>query len=218
MVDATNILTARGFTVQTRPNFLAANIAGAMALYTGAVSVAFSAQEITDVQAFVNAGGGLVVQRDWDSFYPAADPLAAAFGVTYDTNAYGPSSASPVNMTVAHPIWNGPAGSVTSFDEVFSSAVASGATSIGVHSTNTSKSGIAYKQVGLGRVVFLTDMDAWDSGADETAIPMPGNRNGIVWANIFEYAANNVPEPTAACGACVLAAAGLVRRRRGALS
>jgi hypothetical protein len=211
MADATGVLTGRGFTVQTRPNFLAANTVGAAVLYTGAVSGAFTAQELTDIQAFVNAGGGLVMQRDWGSFYPAADPLAAAFGVTYDTGPYGPGGVpSPVNQTVAHPIWSGPAGSVNSFNEGLSSAIASGATSIGVHSTNTSKSALAYKQVGLGRVIFLTDMDAWDTDGDGMT-PLAGNAQGIVWANIFEYA---VPEPTTLCGVCIFAAGALLRRRR----
>jgi hypothetical protein len=117
MSDATGVLQAAGFTIGTTPAFTAANIAGARVLYTGAVDVAFSAQEISDIQAFVSAGGGLVMQRDWDSFYPAADPLAAAFGAAYNPGPFGPAgTASPVNMTIPHSIWNGPAGSVTTYD------------------------------------------------------------------------------------------------------
>ena len=51
---------------------------------------------------------------------------------------------------------------------------------------------MAYKEFGNGRVVFLTDMDAWDSDSDP-AIPVAGSDNGIVWENIFHY---TVPEPS----------------------
>ena len=60
----------------TRARFTAGNIAGASVLYTGAVDVDFTGEELADIEAFVLAGGGLVVQRDWGAFYPAADPLA----------------------------------------------------------------------------------------------------------------------------------------------
>src|SRR4051794_6285977 len=54
MVDATNILLNRGFTIGMRSNFLAANTVGANVLFTGLVDTAFSAQEIIDIRAFVN--------------------------------------------------------------------------------------------------------------------------------------------------------------------
>ncbi|MEN6426224.1 MAG: hypothetical protein ABFE13_12725 [Phycisphaerales bacterium] len=214
MSDATGVLQAAGFTIGTRSAFTAANIAGACALYTGAVNVDFSAQEIADIQAFVSAGGGLVLQRDWGNFYPAADALATAFGATYDT---GPFFAQPVNMTVAHAIWNGPAGSVTTYDQVYSSSV-SGATGIGVHSGNPSQVALAVTTYGAGRVVFLTDMDAWDSAGDSVS-PIAGSNNAIVWENIFHYACGGgtpavpVPGAIALCGIGA-GAVGWLRRRR----
>ena len=75
MANATNTLLNAGFTISTTDRFLAANIAGACVLYTGTVSTAFTAQELTDVAAFVFGGGGLVLQRDWGSYYPAGRSL-----------------------------------------------------------------------------------------------------------------------------------------------
>ena len=194
MTQATSILTNRGFTVGTRALFTAANIAGAKVLFTGLVDVTFTAQEITDVKNFVSAGGGLIIERDWDGFYPAADPLAAAFGVTYGTTGVGiAGTGTAVNKTANHPIWSGPAGSVTSYLQVYSADVASGATSIGTHATAPSKSGLAVTTFGNGRVVFLTDEAAWSNL--DGFMSSPGTNNAIVWANMFEWAA--APEPGA---------------------
>jgi hypothetical protein len=149
MANATTILQNAGFTISTTPQFLATNIAGACVLYTGAVNTGFTLQELTDIQAFVAGGGGLVMQRDWGGYYPAADPLAAIFGVTYNPGPFGiPVTATAVNKTANSPIWNGPAGSVNSYDQFYSSSV-SGATAIGVHSTNPLEDALATLGYGL---------------------------------------------------------------------
>lgn len=196
MTDATAVLQTAGFTINTTSAFTAANITGYCTLYTGAVNVAFSAQEIADVKAYVAAGHGLVIQRDWDGFYPEAEPLAAAFGATYDPGPYGISNTpTAVNMTLAHAIWNGPAGSVTTYDQVYSSSV-SGATGIGVHSTSPSQVALAVTNYGAGRVVFLTDMGAWDcTYTGDTVSPVAGSNNAIVWENIFWWACRGSPNP-----------------------
>jgi hypothetical protein len=196
MANATNTLLNAGFTISTTDRFLAANIAGACVLYTGTVSTDFTAQELTDVQAFVSGGGGLVMQRDWDSYYPAADPLAAIFGVTYNADGFGTAgTVTAVDKTADSPIWDGPAGSVTSYRQIFSSSV-SGATAIGVHSTNPGETALATLVYGLGHVVFLTDMDAWDDfGNAAKPLITAGSNNAIVWENMFDYACTPVPEP-----------------------
>ena len=81
MANATTTLLNAGFTMSTTDRFLTANIAGACVLYTGTVATAFDPQELTDVE--------LLSRRGWPrdatglgQFYPAADPLAAIFGVT----------------------------------------------------------------------------------------------------------------------------------------
>lgn len=198
MANATTILTNAGFSIGTTDRFIAANISGSRVLYTGTVSSAFTAQELTDIAAFVSAGGGLVMQRDWDNFYPAADPLASAFGVSYNSGPFGTGGTGTlVNKTAESPIWNGPAGSVPSYSQVFSSSV-SGGTEIGTHSSDPTEVALAVLGYGLGRVVFLTDMDAWDDEGDPIS-PTPGSNNAIVWENIFHYAigeTQQVPEPT----------------------
>jgi len=195
MADATNILLNAGFTIGTTSSFVASNIIGSRVLYTGTVDTAFTAQELTDIGMFVSAGGGLVIQRDWDSYYPAADPLASVFGVTYDPGPFGiAGTGTSVDQIISHAIWNGPAGSVTSYDQVYSSSII-GAMAIGVHSTDPSKTALAVLDYSLGHVVFLTDMDAWDSFGNPT-LPTVGSNNAIVWENIFHFAAAPVPEPS----------------------
>lgn len=207
MVDATNILLNDGFSIQTTDRFVSANFNSAHILYSGAVSVDFTQDEIDDTLAFVNAGGCLVLQRDWGDYYPAADALAAAFGVTYDTGPYGISMVpTSVIQTTASSIWSGPAGSVSAFAQVYSAGVI-GADSIGEHASDPGVVAIAARNVGLGKVYFLTDMDAWDSVGDSVT-PTPFNANGIVWANLF-YSC--VPEPTTAL--LLLAGAACLRRR-----
>lgn len=199
MTNATNVLLNAGFTISTTDRFLTSNIGGACVLYTGTVYNAFTAQELIDVQAFVSGGGGLVMQRDWNSFYPAADPLAAVFGVTYDPGPFGIGGTfTAVNKTANSPIWDGPAGSVISYNQGYSSSV-SGATAIGVHSTNPTETALATLAYGLGRVVFLTDMDAWDDlGGNGKPQITTGSNNAIVWENMFYYACNPAPAPAPA--------------------
>jgi len=213
MADATNILLNAGFTIGTTSSFVASNIVGSRVLYTGTVDTAFTAQELSDIGMFVSAGGGLVMQRDWGSFYPVADPLASVFGVTYNPGPFGISgTGTSVDQIIAHAIWNGPAGSVTSYDQMYSSSVI-GAMAIGVHSTNPSETALSVLNYGLGHVVFLTDMDAWDSIGDPIT-PTVGSNNAIVWENIFHFAAVPVPEPSTILLLGVgLAGVGFLRRR-----
>lgn len=207
MLDATNILLGNGFSISTTDRFVTANFGAAHILYTGAVSVEFTQEEIDNTVAFVNSGGCLIVQRDWNGYYPAADALATAFGVTYDPGPYGiPDVPAAVVQTGNGPIWSGPAGSAGAFAQVVSAAVI-GTDAVGEHSSDPGTVAIGTKRLGLGQVVFLTDMDAWDSFGDSVT-PTPLNANGIVWANVF-YSC--VPEPSTAL--LLLAAVACVRRR-----
>lgn len=211
MNSATNILFNAGFGIGTTSSFEGVSNDNWSTLYTGTVSVDFTAQEITDIQSFVSAGGGLVIQRDWGNFYPAADGLLSAFGVSVNTTAVGPASPSNVSMSAAHPIWDGPGGSASSFLQQFSSTITGGADIIGTHDA-TGGGAIGVLEWGLGRVVILSDMDAWDDFGDEISMD-PGTNNAIVWENIFHYANNTIPTP----GSMMLLALGgmtAARRRR----
>jgi hypothetical protein len=79
MAVATDLLLDAGFSIATTSLFESEYISDACVLYTGLVDVDFTPQELADVEQFVYGGGGLVIQRDWDLLYPAADPLAAVF-------------------------------------------------------------------------------------------------------------------------------------------
>ena len=212
METATSILYDAGFSIGTTPRFYTSNIVGAQVLFTGPVNVDFTAQELSDIEGFVNAGGGLVMIGEWGSYMEEVNPLAAVFGASYDPGPFGIGGVETlVNMTAPHPIWNGPAGSVTSYDQVYSSSVF-GATGIGEHSSDPGEIALAVTTYGAGRVVFLTDANAWD---DESGmVPPPPSNNAIVWENIFHWAA--VPEPATmslmASGCLGLL---LLRRRRG---
>lgn len=206
MGNATSVLLDAGFNIGTTDSFVSANTAGWNTLYTGTVNVPFSAQELTDIQSFVSSGGGLVIQRDWGTFYPASDPLLAAFGVSVDTAGIGsPGTPEPVNKSAPHAIWDGPAGSATTFSQVFGSSIIGGADIIGNYVTGAA--GLGVLDWGLGRVVILTDMDAWDDDGD-TVSPIAGSNNAIVWENIFHH---TVPAPSTGI---LLALGGLTAARR----
>lgn len=208
MFNATNLLLDAGFNIGTTSAFNATNTAGFDTLYTGAVDVAFGGQEIADIQSFVSNGGGLVIQRDWGNFYPAADALLSAFGVSFDTTNIGSNIPSTVSLSSPHAIWNGPAGSVSSFTQVASMSITGGADIIGNHVTGAGALGVL--NWGQGRVVILSDMDAWDDFG-EAITPTAGSNNAIVWENIFHYTTNSVPAPSTAV---LLALGGLTATRR----
>ncbi|MBO6512551.1 MAG: PEP-CTERM sorting domain-containing protein [Phycisphaerales bacterium] len=212
MNSATNILLNAGFGIGTTNSFEGVSNDNWSTLYTGTVNVDFSAQEISDIQSFVSAGGGLVIQRDWGNFYPASDSLLSAFGVSVATAPIGVGGEpSNVSMSAAHPIWDGPGGSASSFLQQFSSTITGGADIIGTHDASGGGA-IGVLEWGLGRVVVLTDMDAWDDFGDNISMD-PGTNNAIVWENIFHYANNTIPTP----GSMMLLALGgmtAARRRR----
>lgn len=210
MTSATELLFGAGFGISTTSSFVGVDNGFYSTLYTGTVSVDFSAQEISDMQDFVSAGGGLVIQRDWGSFYPASDSLLSAFGVSVDPSAIGVGGVpSNVSMSAAHAIWDGPGGSASSFSQQFSSTITGGADVIGTHD-GTGGGAIGVLEWGLGRVVILTDMDAWDDFGDTISMDA-GSNNAIVWENIFHYANNTVPTPGTTM---LLALGGLTATRR----
>ncbi len=189
MATATQVLWDAGFSITTTSDFILENILDASVLYTGLVDVGFSAQEMADIEQYVFHGGGLVIQRDHTDLYPAADDLAVLFGAEYDWGPYGdgvPCERTPIAQVVTHPIWHGPAGAVTSYDQIWFSGVLGG-DPIG---TASGVVALAVRSYGAGRVVFLTDIAAWDDidTCDEQLTPVPGSSNGIVWENIFHWA------------------------------
>ena len=198
MPGATQVLMAAGMTVATTDRFLNANLAGADVLFTGLTSLAYTSQELSDVQAFVAAGGGLVMIRDISSWGGVNDALAGAFGVSYNSAISGGGGPPTLQMSMAHPVWNGPGGTLSGIDQYASSSIQSGAVALGLHAGD-GRTGIAVVTFGAGNVVFLTDIDAFGDSPN-TPEPSTSNDLGVLWHNIFDFAAgSSLPSGTPYC-------------------
>ncbi len=214
MAIARQLLLDAGFSVRETSYVGPLTYNAPAVFYTGLLSERLNSSEVDNLVAFVNAGGGLVIQREWGDYGSDVDHLASRFGASFNPGPFGGGGyAHPVNKTKDHLIWDGPAGSVTTYDQVGSCSVI-GVTGIGEHGSDPGEVGLAITTYGEGRVVFLTDVNAWDDWVDDVT-PYPGTNNAIVWENMFLWAAG-VPEPCVMVIAATSTAALLCWRRRRA--
>lgn len=183
--DATALLQASGYAIDAVPGFDASTLQGADVLFTGLVDVDFDMTELLAIEQFVANGGGLIVLREWGSFYPAVDLLASVFGVNFDTAPSGAAGAmSLVHQVAAHPVWSGPAGSLISFPVERAGALSSGATAIGSHSAD-GRAALAALEYGHGRVLFLSDSAVFDSNSPVP--PLPGTDSAVIVENMLAW-------------------------------
>jgi hypothetical protein len=120
---------------------------------------AFTPAEIAAMQAYVNSGGTMIVTCD-DNDY---DAVCAAFGHPATTGSPGINPIVPTAAGSANAIFNGPFGVVTSINETGTRGAftnTTGSTVLAVDSTPVTPLPVVLTQnFGLGRVIFLADVD-----------------------------------------------------------
>jgi hypothetical protein len=150
-------ITTAGMTYQTLNSLTAANLSGLSAVFVqqpyDSNSSLLSATEITDLVAFVNAGGGLLIIGDGGSGSnaPNINQLAQNWGVTYSSSHSWASGMAFSNL-VSHAVTTG----VNSFGVDYGPPM----TTVNAPAVALS-SGVALAAVtgaaGSGNVVFVSD-------------------------------------------------------------
>lgn len=192
MYDASEVLYQAEWDLALADRFTPDSTADADVLFTGVVVTDFLPEELAHVEAFVRGGGGLVVVLENPEVpTAAAASLAALFAVEYDLDhQHSGDGSSAVEPIAWHPIWQGVAGSASSYAIHAPSAILSPPSSfIGVNDWDSSAAmaAIEYHQ---GRVVFLTDVNAFNGTTTFDQItPEPGTPNAVVWENLFDWVA-----------------------------
>ena len=207
-------LTGAGATVTdvSISSFTAANLVGIDILYVGLTNNGFTAAQISTIDAYVAAGGGLVAVGTERAccFGPSWEQLSNSFGLTGlggDRNAKGSPSAP------SSPIVNGPFGIATSYQPAatgaFNALLPVGATSVWEGVDNNP---IIVTLDVSGRAFFFADTNFMEDSY------IGNGDNQIIWGNAFAFTGkvDVVPEPETY--ALMLAGLGVVgwaaRRRR----
>lgn len=144
---------------------------------------AFLEDELLAFSEWVNQGGIMVVTCD-DAEY---DAVCEYFGHPSTTSSIPPTV--PTAAGVVHPLFGNSFGVVTSLqmNGTFGRfEITDGATVLGIESEDTGYATILEKEIGLGRVIFLSDIDmiSNDTVSDEQTMV---NDNDIFLGNLFEY-------------------------------
>lgn len=154
---------------------------------------AFTAGELAAMQAWVTAGGTMVVTCD-DANY---DAVCALFG--HPADPAGPS-INPIVATAAgaaHPLFAGPFGVPGPINMVGTQGAftnTTGATVLAQDSTpGTSYPAVLVRGVGAGRVILLADVDLIANGASAGGAITTGNDRFL--GNVFAYAGNAASPP-----------------------
>lgn len=156
---------------------------------------AFTAAELSAFQAWVNAGGTMIVTCD-DSNY---DAVCAFFGHPATSGSPAINPIVPTAAGIAHPIFTAPFGAVTSINEVGTQgafAVSVPATVLAQDSSATPLPTVLIQSFGAGRIVFLSDVDLIANGASAgSAITTQNDR---FLGNLFAFTGGFAPVGPAA--------------------
>jgi hypothetical protein len=160
---------------------------------------AFTAAEISAMQSYVNSGGTMIVTCDDNSY----DAVCAAFGHPATSGSPGINPILPTPAGSATNIFNGPFGVVSSINEAGTQGaftVTTGSTVLAVDSTpGTPLPVVLTQNFGLGRVIFLADVDLIANAASGGGTITTQNDFflGNLFASVTPFApAPQVPVPT----------------------
>lgn len=217
MTTARNQLTGAGATITDVAigSFSASNLTGIDILYVGLVNGGFNAGQISAIDSYIAAGGGLVaVGTERASFTgPTWEQLSNSFGLTGlggDRNA----QANPADAT--SPIVTGPFGTATSYEPsatgAFATPLPAGATAVW---NGVDGNPIIVTLDVVGRAFFFADTNFMENGIIDQG------DNAIIWGNAFAFTGqvdvpvSDVPEPlTLTLFGAGLAGLAAARRRK----
>lgn len=182
-----------GFTDQVMNNFTASDLSGLTALvlyqpYTGR-DPGFSSQEIADIQAFVQGGGGLLVISDQglNASVGGFNQILAPYGISYSTaTGYNPNGYT-IGQFWYHPVTKGV--QTVKVDAQFDMDVSSpGLDMTPVNDTQTG--GTDFLAVwegdgGAGKIVCINDSSLWADSGGDTSIYEADNR--LLLQNILRF-------------------------------
>lgn len=139
--------------------------------------VFLSSAEQTALLNFVSSGGGALIYFDNDSYagVPASDDANESFLDPFDMNSTGrvPSPANATSIAPAHPVMNGPFGTVTNFATNFGGwfeSLGANGTALALYDPNGQAAIAAIAPgalaQGSGGVVLIGDADPFVDSAD----------------------------------------------------
>lgn len=215
MSSARSLLTGEGATITDLAigSFSAASLTGVDVLYVGLTFNGFNASQISAINSYVNAGGGLVAVGTERAccFGSGWEQLANSFGLT---GLGGDRNVKATATTPSSSIVNGAFGVASSYQPAatgaFADTLPGGATVVWEGVDNHAV--IVTLDV-VGRAFFFADTNFMQNAY------IGNGSNRTIWGNAFAFTAavddNQVPEPAglALLGAALLAA-GAARRRK----
>ena len=152
---------------------------------------AFTAGELSAFQTWVNGGGTMIITCD----DPAHDAVCASFG--YPATDSGVNPDLPTAAGLASPIFNGPFGSVASFNECGNMGfftTTTGATVLAVDSSGSQQPIVLFVTLGAGRAILIADIDTISNCTLSGGTGISTDQDRFL-ANLFAFAGNQAAAP-----------------------